>query len=568
MSQGKALYQLQLAHYSGANRIWIFNVGDLKPIETPMSFAFDLAWNIKAFTPTSIPQYFTHLATREFGGQYASRIAKSWYDFDKLVALRKQDHIDLDTFIIQKYREADTIVNRWKVLLAETQDIYSHMNEEYKSAFFQLVHHPVKASYIFVLLRVTQYKNQLFGKQRRNATNVYLKKSIDLLDADDDLLQEYNKISGGKWNNMLRQPHYGYNPGGGQPSRNIIDGLCYVQTREDSNPSVGHMGVSVEGIEGINPGHINEDSDRTHPSRKWLEAGVTLPFITPYGEQSRYFEVFHRGTKEFSWEAKPQYRWIKLSQYSGHLDPKDEDIRVLLNVDWASVPRGFDDKTYIEVIGSRDGYEKVWLTVRNSRVPPEFEGYVEASGHLSIEAGNRVAAPYVLHPSLGRTISGAVTLPFDTDFTKPDDIPFLRYPIYVFSTRDNANLELQFNTTLEAERSGKMQYDIRFDGGATKTYRLTEDEANDRDFPKGWGPAVMDCVWKRGHNVGKVAKGSHLVEVRFRNRNICLEKLVLDLGDLRFSYLGPPQSEFVKRGTSKSVEHIGREDSLQIALGI
>jgi hypothetical protein len=86
-----------------------------------------------------------------------------------------------------------------------------------------------------------------------------LKKCIELLDADHDLFEEYNSISDGKWDLMLRQPHYGYGDTGAEPSRNMIDGLCYVQTREDSNPSVGHMGIAVEGIEGINPGISSRD---------------------------------------------------------------------------------------------------------------------------------------------------------------------------------------------------------------------------------------------------------------------------------------------------------------------
>ncbi|KAK5995014.1 hypothetical protein PT974_03404 [Cladobotryum mycophilum] len=565
---GKALHQLQLAHHAGANRIWVFNVGDLKPVEIPMSFAFDVAWNINSVTAISIPQYFEQLATREFGDEYASRIAQSWYNFNKLVALRKQDHIDLDTFIIQKYHESDNIVARWKKLLVETQAIYSHLDEAHRSAFFQLVLHPVKASYIFTELRVTQYTNQLFAKQRRNTTNVMLKKSIALLDADHDLFEEFNSISDGKWNLILRQPHYGYGPTGAEPSRNMIDGLCYVQTREDSNPSVGHMGIAVEGIEGINPGHINEDSDRTHPSRSFLEPGVTLPFITPYGEQTRYFEVFHRGTQEFSWEARPQYKWIKLSQHQGHLNPRDDDIRVIVTIDWTSVPTNFDQNVFIEIVGTRDGYEKVHLTVRNSRVPPDFEGFVEESGHLAIDAASLINAPYVHLPALGRPIIGAITLPFDTDFSKPDDIPFLRYPVYVFSEHDNTNLELQFNMTLETDRQNKMQYDVRWDGGQIKTYRLTEDEANDRDYPKNWATAVMDGVWKKGHNLGKVTKGGHTIEVRLRNNNMCLEKLIFDLGDLRYTYLGPPQSDYVKKGEHQGANYIQKEDSLEIDLGL
>ncbi|KND90689.1 hypothetical protein TOPH_04851 [Tolypocladium ophioglossoides CBS 100239] len=336
---------------------------------------------------------------------------------------------------------------------------------------------------------------------------------------------------------------------------------------EDSNPSVGHMGIAVEGIEGINPGHLNEDSDRTHPSRKWLEPGVTVPFITPYGPQTRYFEVFHRGTKAFSWVAKPQYDWINLSQYNGHLKP-DDDTKVIITVDWPRVPLSFDENVYIEVVGTRDGYEKVHMTIRNNRVPDDFTGFVESSGHLAIDAGNWVTAPYSRLPALGRPLAGSVTLPNGTDFGRADEVPFLRYPIYVFSDRDNASLELQFNMTLETDPRSRMEYDLRWDGGEIQRQRLTEDDpGNDKGLPRDWNKAVMDCVWSKRHNVGRAGRGRHLIEVRFRKPNMILEKLVLDLGDLRYTYLGPPESDHVDGGVANAMD-VDVEDSLTVDLRI
>ncbi|PHH88431.1 hypothetical protein CDD83_7543 [Cordyceps sp. RAO-2017] len=565
---GKAWHQLQLAYARGANRIWVFNVGDLKPIEVPMSFAFDLAWNVKSISANSFGDYFTNLATREFGGQHADKIAKAWYDFDRLVALRKQDHIDPDTFILLKYHEADIVVGRWSKLEEEAAQIYAQLSPEQKPAFFQLVLQPIKASHLCTRLRVTQYRNQLFAKQRRNTANALFFRCLKLLDEDHALTQEYHAVSNGKWNHYLRQPHYGYGPTGGQPYRNMIEGLCYVQTKEDPNPSMGQMGIAVEGIEGIHPGHINEDSDRNHPSRKWLEPGVTLPFITPYGPQTRYFEVYHQGTQAFHWLAKPQYDWIKLSKYSGELKPEDDDARVIITIDWSRVPPQFDQKTYVEIIGTRDGYEKVHLTVRNSRVPDTFTGFVETSGHLAIDTGDWATAPYIRLPTVGRQLAGSVTLPNDIDFGQVDALPFLRFPIYVFSERENANLELQFNMTLETDPRSRMEYDLRWDDGETQRHRLTEDDpANDKGLPRDWNKAVMDCVWRKNHNVGFARAGRHTIEIRFRKPNMILEKLVLDLGDLRYSYLGPPQSSYVQ-GDEGRPRDIEEEDGLAVKLVI
>jgi hypothetical protein len=563
MVQGKVWQQLQFAHHRKANQIWIFNVGDLKPMELPMNFAFDLAWDIKSIRADDFLDYFQALASREFGNPFAKRIGKVWYDFDRLLAIRKHEHIVPETFKLLKYHEADNIIARWRKLLDEVELIFTKISKQQRPAFFQLVFHPIKASYLYVLLRITQYRNQLFAKQRRNTTNVLFHECIRLFEADHDLTEQYHTILGGKWNHMLRQPHYGYGPGFEAPSRDMISGLCYVQTRAESNPSVGHMGIAVEGTEGVHQGLINEDSDRTHPSRGNLEEGVTLPGLNPYGPQTRYFEIFHRGTKAFSWRAKPQYSWIKLTQYEGDLKPDDKDVNVVVSIEWNRVPENFSENVFIEIVATGDGYERVHLPVKNQRAPDDFTGFVEADNCVSIDAGNWVTKPYILFPAMGRPLAGTVTLPYDTNFKDANDIPYLTYNIFAFSEHDNSNLELHFNMTLETDPSCPMEYDLRWDSGESRTYRLTEDPTNSGGLPNHWSEAVQDCVWKKNHNVGYVGKGPHSIEVRFRTANVCLEKLVLDMGGVQFTYLGPPESDYIE-GSAERRSDIELEDSFPI----
>lgn len=256
---------MQLAYKEDATQIWVVNVGDLKPVEVPMSFFFDLAWNPESITAGTLQKYFENLASREFGVGHSAAIGAAWFEFDRLIALRKHEHIEPETFSLLRYHEAESIVERWRILLKSVESLNKAVEEKYRPAFFQLVLYPVKASYLYVNLRVTQYKNQLFAKQRRNTTNVLFHKCLSLFDEDHQLVEEYHSVSNGKWNHIIRQPHYGYAETFRAPARDMISGLCYVQTKSDSNPSTGQMGVSVEGHEGVHPGLINEDSDRTHP---------------------------------------------------------------------------------------------------------------------------------------------------------------------------------------------------------------------------------------------------------------------------------------------------------------
>lgn len=567
---GRTWQQLQLAYHRGADQIWIFNVGDLKPQELPMNFAFDLAWNVKAIAADGFIDYFSKLAEREFGDKYAARIGKIWYEFDRLVALRKHEHIERDTFSILMWHEADKMLARWGAITEEAESIQAELPSSQKPAFFQLVLHPVKASYTYNLLRTAQAKNDLYGRQRRNTANKLLLECLRLFDQDAALTLEYHSLLDGKWNHMLRQPHYGFDNQLFGPSRDMISGLSWVQVNLDSNPCSGHMGIAVEGHQGVHPGIINEESDRTHPSRYKMEPGVTLQPINPYGPQTRYFEIFHRGTVTFEWEAKPLYPWIKLSQYNGTLKPSDADVVVTITIDWTKVPDKFDEKTYVEITGTVDGYERVHLVVQNQRVPKGFSGFAASPTYVSIHPGNWAVSPYTHLPAMGRPEAGSVTLGAGTDVSKPTAIPFLRYNVYTFADHDGARLELHFNMTLETDPLSNMQYDLRWDGGNVKTHRLTEKGTG--DLPSGWTQAVQDCVWKKRHDLGTVKGGSHTIEIRFRNLNIVLEKAVLDLGGTEMKYLGPPESDFIAADqeelTKTADVFVGTNDALKVQMHV
>jgi hypothetical protein len=87
------------------------------------------------------------------------------------------------------------------------------------------------------------------------------------------------------------------------------------------------------------------------------------------------------------------------------------------------------------------------------------------------------------------------------------------------------------------------------------------------DLPMGWTNAVQDAVWKRSHNVGTVGRGSHLIEIRLRSTNICLEKLILDLGQIQRTYLGPAESQYVE-AKDDEVRDVQSEDELDIRLAM
>ena len=520
-----------------------------------------LAWDINSISADNIPAFLKDTASSYFGEELSAGASFIWHEYDRLVRIRKHEHIDPESFSLLHYNEADDIVARWQSLDTAVDALYQRVPTEHRAAFWELVVHPVKASMIFTRLRVAQGRNQLYARQRRNTANKLLREILDLFDADFKLSQEFHSLLDGKWNHMLCQPHMGYGDTWHAPSRDAIFGLAYVQRHQNSNLIVGQMGIAVEGHEGIRAGRINEESERTHPSRRDLVPGLTLGSMSRYGPDKRWFDIFTRGAQTIHWASSVPYSWIQLSITEGILDPDGDDARIWISILWNHVPVDFNEEVLITISSKEGDYEHVHLPVHGHNVPNSFRGFVEADGCVSVPAyGMSTNPPYKHHPELGRGSEGAVTLG-DFDRLDGNAAPFIEYPVYLFSHSNPSTVILYFNMTLDIDPAQRMSYEIGIDDQPTEFHNLLVDPGQSKGkLPAGgWSDAVMDCVWKRKHTVAGLGIGAHTISVRLNHPNIILEKIVLDLGDVKESYLGPPKSfahrlEHISRDTTPMVE--------------
>ncbi|EUC34427.1 glycoside hydrolase family 115 protein [Bipolaris zeicola 26-R-13] len=543
-SLAKVWHQLDQAHRHGADQIWVFNVGDIKPLEAPLSFVMSLAWDMHAMTLGDLAAFFESFTSRTFGSELAVQTAKLLLRYDRLVALRKHEHVEPETFSLINYSEADNILSSWRTLVDDTEALYTGLHTAARPSFFQLILHPIKASHTYMALQIYRAKNALYAKQRRNSANHFFNQSISLFKDDFQLSQEYHAMLNGKWNHIMRQPHLGYRETWHAPSRDMISGLCLVQASQESNPIVGNIGVGVQGTEGVRPGLCNEESDRTHPSRRDLVSGVTLPVMNPYGPQSRTFELYLRSPKKLTWKVESPVGWMPVNA-SGILDPTSEgqDQLIQVMVDWRLVPKDFDDEVLLVLHSDLGDYENIHVPVKYRSIPSRFVGHVEADQLISIPAthfANKDATGCWRHPYLGREASGAVS--FRMQPNSGLQSCELLYPFYTFTSTTQASLYLYFTLTLDVNPTSPALYGLSLDGKEVGMHRLVQQPKKAGELPAGWLESVMDCVWIKKHQVNLGDAGTHTLKILLQDENMALEKIVIDLGGVRESYLGPPTS--------------------------
>lgn len=228
--------QMHLAYEYQVRQIWIVNVGDIKPMELPISFFLDYAWNPPSIGPGDILKYNVQWNAEQFGPAYAREIAEITAAYLKINGRRKPELLNARTYSLEHYNEAQRVTNEYQELLIRAQKINGVLPENYKAAFYQLVLHPVQAGSNLYQLYLAQAKNHWYAKQKSLLANTWADKTIEYYKQDSLISLFYNtQLCNGKWNHMMDQTHIGYTYWQ-QPPRNRIPELIYISS-DSARPS-------------------------------------------------------------------------------------------------------------------------------------------------------------------------------------------------------------------------------------------------------------------------------------------------------------------------------------------
>ncbi|MDO7851298.1 glycosyl hydrolase 115 family protein [Hymenobacter convexus] len=201
--------QMHLAHAYGANQIWIVNVGDLKPMELPISFFLDYAWKPDAIPATGVAAYTRRWAAQQFGPAHAADIADILAKYAKYNARRKPELLSPETYSLPTGEWARVVAD-YNQLLTRAEAINQQLPAASRDAYYELVLHPVQACANLNELYYTVAQNREAAKNSQANTNALAEKARALYAKDAEITQRYHALAGGKWNHLMDQTHIGY----------------------------------------------------------------------------------------------------------------------------------------------------------------------------------------------------------------------------------------------------------------------------------------------------------------------------------------------------------------------
>lgn len=202
--------QLTLAAGSGIDRLWILNVGDLKPMEYPITLFLDMAWNPDAITVDNLLDHPREFCRQAFGEAQADEAARILNLYSKYNGRVTPEMLDCNTFNIET-GEWRQVADEYIRLEAEALRQFNSLSPEYRDAYRELVLFPVQLMANLYDMYYSQAMNHKLYSEANPEANIWADKVEAAFKRDSMLISEYSHdIAGGKWNGMMGQKHIGY----------------------------------------------------------------------------------------------------------------------------------------------------------------------------------------------------------------------------------------------------------------------------------------------------------------------------------------------------------------------
>uniref|UniRef100_E6PY85 Gylcosyl hydrolase 115 C-terminal domain-containing protein n=1 Tax=mine drainage metagenome TaxID=410659 RepID=E6PY85_9ZZZZ len=516
----KVWEQMHLALEYDADRIWVVNVGDLKPMEFPIEFFLTYARNPERWGKDHLDEYTRLWAAREFGPEHASEIASLIAGYTKLNGLRKPELLEPTTFSLINYNEADHIETAWTALEDKAEAVSKELPANAQDAYFELVEHPILASGTVAKLYITAGRNHLYATEGRVSTNALADQARALFAEDAAIEERYNhQVAGGKWNHMMDQTHLGYTYWQ-EPPVNVMPAVSQVQPWPDAR-----MGVLAEGIATpLAPQRLSFDS---------------------FARQTRFLDIFNRGAQTFQFSAISDQPWIHISSTEGSVTTEK---RLQVSLDWSKVPAGTSSGT-ITIAQTEPQAHGLAIRIAVSAFAPSsptietLNGFVESDGYVAIEAEDTTARTVAgkVHwesiPDYGATRSGMAIFPVTApSVLTPLTAARLDYRMYLFDAGP-MHLEATIGPTLNFVPGRGLRFAVWFDD---QKPRIVDALADLSDAT--WAKVVSDEVRRVATQLSIPQPGYHILHFAMVDPGLVLERLVVSSGKTKPSYLGPPES--------------------------
>ena len=532
--------ELRKAYDSTADRYWLLNSGDIKSCEFAVDFFLSMAYDIDSFSYERAASYRSEWLCGMLGEKYRDAYRSIFDEFYHQAFIRKPEFMgwgyqwttdkhgnerNTDTdFSFANYREAERRLEAYRKISSETEALMAQLPSSHIPCFYQSVYYPVKACELRSRMVLSGQKNRWYALQRRTAATAAADGAIRCHDSLRVITEGYNSLLGGKWNHVMTM--------GQGFAASYFKKPVLREVKLSPAPELGVMVENEGSLNGVSSYHL-------------------LPAFNGYFRCAYFIDIFNRGKGQLSWTAETDKEWILLSRTSGKT--ADED-RIMVSVDWNNVPVGDKIAGTVTIKDGSGVQENVLVSVFNPSYPTreDLNGiYVQHNGYVSIDAAGyhrkreNDAIRIIDIPNLGienKAVQfGNPMMPKQN--TRKEDVPCVEYDFYTFEQGSVDVYTYVLPTfVLSADRgySGheatniETQYGVCIDDGP-----VMNPSTSSVEYAQIWYESCLKNCRVNKTTLHINEPGRHSIRILCGDAGTVLQKIVLDFGGLKRSYLGP-----------------------------
>ena len=288
--------QMQLTYSYGVDRLWVLNVGDLKPMEYPITLFLDIAWNPERFNAANLKEHTVDFCCQQFGEEQAAEAARILNLYSKYNGRVTPEMLDSRTYNLQT-GEWKQVSDEYLKLEAEALRQYMTLPEEVRDAYFQLILFPVQAMANLYEMYYAQAMNHALYNAGDPAANQWADKVEACFARDKFLTNQYNNVmADGKWKDMMIQKHIGYRSWNDNFPADMLPRIFRI---EDAEPLADGFTFKADaGYVSIEAPHVYSMNDSAEGKWTLIEdmgrtlGGVALiPYTVPVDGASLTYKV-------------------------------------------------------------------------------------------------------------------------------------------------------------------------------------------------------------------------------------------------------------------------------------
>ncbi|NDW19127.1 hypothetical protein D0T53_09400 [Dysgonomonas sp. 216] len=503
-------WQMKNAWNNNARKLWILNVGDIKPAEYNIELFMDMAWNIDMFSAENASSHPSAFYQRDFGDNVSEDISKVMDEYYRLASVRKPEFMGwsrveehsaikggktpvVDTEF-NPYEFNDEIKKRLDAYMAIAEkviEIKKSIKPENEAAYFQLVEYPVLASAEMNKKLLYAQKARLYARYGLLVANEYAAKSRDAYSKIGELTKKYNGgIVNGKWNRFMDMK-----------PRN----LAVFQESELPEPVVTNESAEI----------LVWGEGQEMPLEETKE--IKLPDFVRAQDNKSFISLLLKGNLPVKWSVNQKPDWLTVKE---DLTGLNAEKRLLFSVDWTMVLTEKAIDTCVLNVNGVNYTVKVGAINRNQPIAIETKGMIALNAKDGV---NLDKSKHTLINGLGHS-NAAVEL-------KKGEENALVFELYTVSAGDAVlRTCLVPNHPVDED----LRFAISVDGAAPKIVSL---KTKFRSEP--WKVNVLrnQAVNESIHVFDK--PGKHTIKIYALDRGIILDQVMLDFDKERMFYEVP-----------------------------